>query len=154
MMIMKRLDNLFDMRIKKKGIVPFIVVILIMGLIGLCVSCRPTTTTTPTTTPTTNKAAATTTTPTDVAAANDPKLLGKWVEEITADIVGLPLDSIEFLADGKMTIADQYQGTYKFVSGKLQVTVGGDVYTGKYEISGTELAIFKDSGESKSYLTK
>lgn len=153
MMIMKRLENLFDMRIKKKGVVPFIVVILIIGLIGLCVSCRPTTTTTPTTTPTTtSKAAATSTTPTEAAAENDPKLLGKWVEEIPADIVGLPLDSIEFLTNGLTMIADKYQGTYKIVSGKLQVTVNTEVYTGKYEISGTKLTIFKDSGESKSYL--
>jgi len=144
--IMKRLENLFDMRIKKKGVVPFIVIILIISMIGLCVSCRPSTTLT------SQNPATTTTIATQSAAAADPKLIGKWIEEVPADIGGLPLDSIELFANGKAIIAGQYDATYSIIDEKLQCTVGTDVYTGKYDIVGTKLTIFKDSGESKVYV--
>lgn len=128
-MLMKRFESLFDMRKKRKGIVPFVMIVLVIGIIGLCISCGQTATT-----------------------ENDPKLSGKWVEEISQDIEGLPLDSIEFFADGTAEIADKYQGTYKVVNGKLQCAVEHEVYTGDYKIEGTKLTIYTDDGEFKVYI--
>ena len=145
-MIMRRLESLFDMSQKRKGIVPLILIILIIGIIGLCISCNQN----PTTAEATETTAAATTTA-ETTAGSDPKLIGKWIEEIPADIVGLPLDSIEFFADGKTIIAGADNGTYKIVSGKLQCAINHEVYTGDYEINGSKLTIFKDNGEFKVY---
>jgi beta-lactamase regulating signal transducer with metallopeptidase domain len=38
-MLMKRFESLFDIRRKKKGILSFIIIVLIIGIIGICISC-------------------------------------------------------------------------------------------------------------------
>ena len=145
-MIMKRLESLFDTRQKRKGIVPFVLIILVISIIGLCVSCDQNIVTT--------KAPEITTTITsaETTAESDLKLLGKWVEETAQDITGLPLDSIEFFADGKTIIAGADNGTYKIVDEKLQCSINHEVYTGDYKIDGAKLTIYKDNGEFKVYI--
>ena len=135
-MTLNRLDNLFDMRSKRKGTWLTVLVILIMGITGLCVSCSP-------------RSGATIL---ETQAVNDLRLLGKWIEAVPADIVGLPVDSIEFCQDGTAVIADQHHGTYQTADLKLTCTFYHETYKGKYEVNATKLTIFKDDGESKTYL--
>lgn len=156
-MIMRRLESLFDMRQKRKGILPIIMIVLIIGIIGLCISCNQNTATTksPETAATTTTIATTTATTAETTAettaGSDPELLGRWIEESPADIVGLPLDNIEFFPDGKTIVADVYNGTYTIINDKLQCAVNHEIYTGKYEIVGTKLTIYKDNGDFKTY---
>lgn len=82
-------------------------------------------------------------------------LIGKWTEEDTKTIDGLPLKSIEFFEGDKVIIADTYTGTYKLLeNGELQVSVTGDVYQGPIKISGKTLTISKADGVSKNYIKK
>ena len=80
-------------------------------------------------------------------------LIGKWTQEDTETIEGLPRQSIEFFEDGKAVIADVYSGTYKLLdNGELQVSVEGEVYQDPITIKGNTLTITKDDGVSKSYI--
>lgn len=82
-------------------------------------------------------------------------LIGKWTQEDTTIVEGLPLNSIEFFEDGKVIIADLYNGTYKLLdNGELEVSVEGEVYQDPIKISGKTLTITQDDGDSKSYIKK
>lgn len=82
-------------------------------------------------------------------------LIGKWTQEEATTIEGLPKDSIEFFEDGKVVIANVYNGTYKLLdNGVLQVNVTGTVYEGPIKISGKTLTISKEDGVSKNYIKK
>ncbi len=82
-------------------------------------------------------------------------LIGKWTQEDTTTIEGLPKESIEFFEDGNVVIANTYNGTYKLLdNGELQVTITGAVYQGPIKISGKTLTISKAEGVSKNYIKK
>ena len=70
------------------------------------------------------------------SAIKQSDLIGKWTQEEPTTIEDLPKESIEFFEDGKVVIANIYNGTYKLLeNGELQVTVNGAVYQGPIKIS-------------------
>ena len=89
------------------------------------------------------------------SAIKQSDLIGKWTQEEPTTIEDLPKESIEFFEDGKVVIANIYNGTYKLLeNGELQVTVNGAVYQGPIKISGKTLTISKTNGVSKNYIKK
>lgn len=89
------------------------------------------------------------------SAIKQSDLIGKWTEDDSKIVVGLPVKSIEFFADGKVMIGDQYPGTFKLMeNGELQVTVQGEVYQDPIKINGKTLTITQDDGDSKNYTKK
>lgn len=89
------------------------------------------------------------------SAVKQSDLIGKWIEDDSKIVEGLPIKSIEFFADGTVKIGDQYPGTFKLMeNGELQVTVLGKVYHDPIKIKGNTLTITQDDGDSKSYTKK
>ena len=89
------------------------------------------------------------------ASVKKADLIGKWTEETSTIIEGLPIKSIEFFEDGKVLIADQYEGTFELLSnGRLKVTLIDGVYEAPVKISGPKLTITQDDGDAKSYIKK
>ena len=80
-------------------------------------------------------------------------LVGKWTEEDSKIVIGLPIRSVEFCEDGKVIIAEKADGTYKLLDDdKLEVTLIDGVYEGAIKINRKTLTITKDDGASKSYI--
>jgi len=87
------------------------------------------------------------------STAKESDLIGKWTEEDSKQVEGLPYLSIEFFDDGKVIIADKYNGTYEILdNGQLQVTLVDAVYHDPFKIKGNKLTITQDDGDSKSYI--
>lgn len=88
-----------------------------------------------------------------VSSIKQADLVGKWTEEDSKIVIGLPVKSIEFFEDGKVIVAEKAEGTYKLLDDdKLEVTLVDGVYEGAIKINGKTLTITKDDGASKSYI--
>ncbi len=90
-------------------------------------------------------------TPSETSDIIDSGLMGKWFEDSSQQIAGLPYKSIELFDDGTLIVAGKSQGTYEIIDGKIVASIDAETYTGKYDISGSKLTITLDDGQSKSY---
>lgn len=89
--------------------------------------------------------------PSETSDIIDSGLMGKWFEDSSRQITGLPYKSIELFDDGTLIVAGKSQGTYEIVDGKIIASIDEETYSGKYDISGSKLTITLDDGQSKSY---
>ena len=133
-------------------------IIALIFIIVLAGCASATSETTATTTAAIMTEAITTTAAAAETTVLDPQLTGKWIEENSTIVQGLPYMSVEYLADGTCIVADPdtkgtsfLQGTYQIVDGKQQFTFGAQVFAGEYKIDGTKLTIYNDAGEPKVY---